>query len=330
MSARVAVAVPTRNRPEYVGIHLTSLLAQTFRDWMLVLNDQSDEPVERQPHVADLLAALRREGHEVRLLHTRDGARRHQDAMEAVPPGIDTVVRIDDDMLLTPTFLERLLRASSFLPGLRVAAVGGCVPQPQVAEEDLDVQLQRPGWSPTVDAPTWRLQGHPYIQRELLEVESLGGGAIAYSRRAVEEVGGWVAGYSDYGFREETDVCARLRAAGYTLLVTTDARAYNLSPKSGGARQAVKTPQGVVWVSETAPVEADERLFRARLAELKARGLRDVPLRRYRLADLERGAVRARPMQSARGAVMSALLALRRRLPEPVRAPLRRLRDLFS
>lgn len=296
---------------------------------MLVINDGSDRPVADEPHVADLLSAISSQGHEVRLIRTQGGARRHQLAMEAVPDLIEVIVRIDDDVVPTPTFLAHLLRPFSWFSDLPVAAVGGCVPQPELGLEDLDVQLQKPGWVPTVDEPTWRLQGHPYRQREVLEVESLLGHAIAYRRSAVVRVGGFaVDGYSSHAFREESDLCARLRADGRTLLVTTEAIAWHLYAPGGGSREVRKTPGGVHLVSDAAPLEADERLFRARLVRLKEeKGLRDRPLRRFSIEDLDRGRARPRSMRSWRGALKSAVLRLRSRLPEPARALARRIRE---
>ena len=41
------MTVCTKNRPGYLAALLATLVNQTYQHWMLVLNDQSDSPVDR-------------------------------------------------------------------------------------------------------------------------------------------------------------------------------------------------------------------------------------------------------------------------------------------
>ena len=67
---RLAVAIPTKNRPSYLAALLASLVHQTFGNWLLVVNDSSDEPVEEHAAVRDLLTLITSLGHPVRTIRT--------------------------------------------------------------------------------------------------------------------------------------------------------------------------------------------------------------------------------------------------------------------
>ena len=289
---KIAVAVPTRNRPAYLSILISCILNQTYTNWMLLINDQSDTPVDRDHALRDLFNLARRTGHEVRIIRTDKGSERHQSAMDAVPEDIELILRIDDDMFPEPVFLENVLKPFRFFPSEPLAAVGGLHPEPGNGPMDLDIALGDPEWIPRFDKPDWRLQGHFYYNApEILEAESLGGGAILYRRSAVEDAGGWAApGYSDVAFREESDLCARLYARGYTMMITTEAIVWHLLAPSGGARKYLKTGTGNIMISDKGDMESDERVFAETLRGIsKEVGGSPRELRRYKLSELESG-----------------------------------------
>ena len=289
---RIAIAVPTKNRPSYLSILISCILSQTYKNWTLIINDQSDTPVDRDHAVRDLFTLAKRTGHDVRIIRTDKGSERHQSAMEAVPEDIELILRIDDDMFPEPVFLENVLKPFRFFPAEPLAAVGGLHPEPGNGPRDLDIALGDPEWIPRFDKPDWRLQGHFYYNSpEILEAESLGGGAILYRRSAVEDAGGWAAaGYSDAAFREESDLCARLYAKGYTMMITTEAIVWHLLAPSGGARKYLKTGKGNIMVSDKGDMESDERVFAETLRGIsEAVGSSPRKLSRYKLSELESG-----------------------------------------
>lgn len=296
---KIALAIPTKNRHGYLTALLTSLANQTYQNWMLVINDSSDSPIEKDDVIKDLLTLIRTQGHEVITIHTTTGWDRHQQAMDSVPESIELIVRVDDDVMFPPEFLRQIVKPFYFFPDKAVAAVGGCAPEPNRMSLDLDVMLTNNNWTPTIDEPTWRLQGNHYHQHYVLEVESLLGHVICYRRSAVEAVGGWaVNGFSNQAHREETDLCMRLRADRYTLLVTTEALAWHLYSPGGGSRTISKDAKGIhLATADIEKISFDELIFRKRLQELKEqKGLTDQVLFKYRLQDLEASHVRPLPM----------------------------------
>lgn len=299
---KIAVAIPTKNRYNYLAALLSSLIQQRYTNWMLVINDQSNLPVEGDNLLKDLFTLIRNEGHDVRIICTRNGWERHQSAMEAVPEEIEFIVRIDDDVLLSKDFLANLVKPFMFFTDRALVAAGGCYPEVNMKPQRLGQRIMEQEWMPTVLRPTWKLQGHCYFEREIINVESLFGPAMLYRRSAIDKIGGWaISGYSHQAFREESDASARLKFAGYELMVTTEALAWHLLAPSGGSREILKTPKGNFVVSERKPLDEDEALFQKRMREFFARSfyIPAVP-RRYRISDLEKGAHKGYPLQSTK------------------------------
>jgi GT2 family glycosyltransferase len=322
---RVAVTIATKNRPAYLAALLASLIQQTYPHWLLVLNDQSDTPVTETAAVRDLLDVMRAQGHPVLLFASATPTDRYQRLLDAAPPEIEFIHRIDDDVLLTPNYLETLLRVFAYFPFKPLAAVGGCLAGAHAQPLSLSRALAQPNWYPRLDKPTWRLQGHFYRERECIEMQSLWGCAMCYRRSAAQAVGGWVvAGQSPQIFREDSDMSARWLVAGYELMMTTAARAWHLVAPDGGARRVTKTAQGNLFNSHRAEYQADENLFRARLAQLVPPNFQPPPPKRYRIADLENDVWKPFPLQNRRARAQSALLA---HMPRPLQQRLRRMRQ---
>jgi GT2 family glycosyltransferase len=307
---KIAIAVPTKNRHTYLAVLLTSLIQQTYTNWMVVINDQSEIPVEENHTLKDLFALVKNIGNEVRVIHSDSGWDRHQRAMEEVPEPIEFILRIDDDVMPSPAFLQNMIKPFYFFPDKPLAAVGGCYPEPHMKPINLDVRLTDPSWIPKFDQPTWKLQGHYYYYvRQIIEVESLNGCAICYRRAAVQDVGGWaVKGYSDQAHREESDLCARLVAEGYTLMMTTEALAWHLYAPSGGSREVRKTKEGNFLVSNKRPIESDEALFQQRMRQiLSAKVPIDRELRRYEISDLEKSVYKSFPLVTLKGQILDLI-----------------------
>lgn len=307
---KIAVAIPTKNRPSHLAILLTSLLNQTYTNFMIIINDQSDAPVERDDAISSLLAVAKNTGREILIIHTEGGWKRHQEAMEAVPKPIEFILRIDDDMLPDRSLIESMLKPFRFFPDRNLAAVGGCILSPRSRRANLDVKLTERSYLPALDDQVWKLQSfYYYNDPEVIEVDSLAGGAICYRRVAVEDAGGWaVEGYSDIAYREESDLCARLVSKNYTLMVTTEALAWHLFALGGGARKYVKTPLGTIMVSGKSDIESDGKLFDKRIKDLvsKCDTVLSEP-KRYLIRDLEKNVYKSYPLRTLKGRTLRAI-----------------------
>lgn len=110
-SPRVDVLIPTRGRATALAVLLTSLNAQTRRDFRVVVSDQSeDEQVLASPELRAVAEVLRLHGNEVTLGRhlPRRGLAEHRQWLldQARAP---YCLFLDDDLILEPELLERLV-----------------------------------------------------------------------------------------------------------------------------------------------------------------------------------------------------------------------------
>ena len=293
---KIAIAICTKNRYSYLAILLASLLVQTYRNWTLVINDSSDRPIEADEVLKELFQLIKKEGHAVKIIHTDSGWDRHQRTMEAVPPSVEFIVRIDDDIMLTPDFLENILKPYRLLEKHSIAAVGGCYPETYMKPSNLDTALKSRFYVPRITDPKWLtkgsfLQGHYYMRRCILGAENLLGHAICYRHSVAKVIGGWaVKGYSTQAHREESDFCIRAIAAGFELFITTEAVAWHLYASGGGSRTVFKTggEEGVVLISPREELTGDNELFKARLKAILPEGFSQRKLNLYLVEKLEK------------------------------------------
>ncbi|MCU0569541.1 MAG: glycosyltransferase family 2 protein [Oculatellaceae cyanobacterium Prado106] len=105
------ILIPTYSRPAALAVTLTSLCAQTFRDFRVIISDQTEsESVFESGEVQAVLRVLQAHGHEVqthRHLPRRGMAEQRQFLLDqAIAPYI---LYLDDDLILEPWVVDRLL-----------------------------------------------------------------------------------------------------------------------------------------------------------------------------------------------------------------------------
>src|ERR687883_742046 len=111
--ALVDVLIPTYRRKTGLAVTLTSLLGQTFHDFDVVIADQTPEweSYAESIEIRTLIRALEWHGHEVRVFggRQRRGMAEQRDFLlsRARAPFVNFV---DDDVLIDPPVLERMLR----------------------------------------------------------------------------------------------------------------------------------------------------------------------------------------------------------------------------
>ena len=258
----ITVAIPTRNRPEFLARLLDSLVAQDAIPHEVIVVDDNDAP-DQVPDSwsGQLLTVLR---------GRREGpARSHQIALEAASQ--PWILRLDDDMAPeSPDFLSRLYALATSADD--IAAVGGVYPQPRSGAPRRVEDIGRPGLPITVDAMLREggsAQWYRYDRAATIEAEHLNS-SFLYRRDMALAAGGHAVWYSPVGFREETDFSLRLRLGGRRLLFDTGAVARHEQAATGGIRDVVAEHR----------VRMDNELFMARLAEGKLgeqyRGIQEV------------------------------------------------------
>ncbi len=113
MTALVDVLIATYQRAAALAVTLTSLCAQTFRGFNIVVSDQSDDPgAYAAPEARAALRVLRAHGHRVethRHLPRRGLAEHRQFLLERAQARY--ALFLDDDLILEPDTVARLTRA---------------------------------------------------------------------------------------------------------------------------------------------------------------------------------------------------------------------------
>ncbi len=218
---RIGIGVPTRNRPYHLVLLLSALLRQTKEDWDLVIvNDWDDEAnLEEDKKVRKLVGMMSERGHRVRIVRgvLLGPPFAHNIAMRNLDH--ELILRLDDDQLPEPDFLEKLCRPFENDIGGKIGAVGGVYPC-------LDLTLVGK------DGREECLQTSYHTKDACYSVEVLHS-SFVYRRRVVEKIGKFPECYSAVGHREETDTSMRIKTAGYKLLVVTKAVAWHFMADGG-------------------------------------------------------------------------------------------------
>jgi GT2 family glycosyltransferase len=110
--ASVDVLIATFNRPESLILTLTGVATQTLRDLRVIVADQSDEPVGERQTILTLRRVIEARGGGVEW-HTRPqvhGIAEQRDFLLKRARS-DAVLFLDDDVLMEPPVIERLLEA---------------------------------------------------------------------------------------------------------------------------------------------------------------------------------------------------------------------------
>lgn len=148
----------------------------------------------------------------------------------------EVVVFVDDDAILTPRCLEAIQRA--FLQDDRIGAVTG-----RIIADDNTSRRQRSklslacifGLGQSNGNGRFKLSGFPSLPSWEVEgsTEVLFGGLMAFRAQALREVGGFDEHLTGYGFMEDQDIAARIRAAGWEMRYLPGATFYH-KPAPGG------------------------------------------------------------------------------------------------
>jgi len=111
-NGRILVGIPTRDRQEYLGMLLATLLFQDYSAWDLLIVDTSasESPLEEHPVMQRYLPTIRALGHQVIVEKVSVSGRSEATAVnrilvQSTLQGYDAVYKVDDDHILPPKTL---------------------------------------------------------------------------------------------------------------------------------------------------------------------------------------------------------------------------------
>ncbi len=192
----IDVLLPTCNRPTALAVTLTSLIAQTFRNFRIVISDQTEgsNPIEAG-EVQAVLRVLQAHGHSIALhkhLPRRGIAEQRQFLLDqATAP---YVLYLDDDVILEANVIQQLLFAiQSEDCGFVGSAMHGLSFREDVRPHEQAIEFWHGSVKPEVvkpDTPQWE-RWRLHNAANLFHVQQRLGLAAAYPRKYKIA---WVAG----------------------------------------------------------------------------------------------------------------------------------------
>src|SRR5437588_1655980 len=214
----VSIIIITYNRPFLLKHCLERVLAQSYAPKEIIVvdsstNDESERVVAQYPEVIH-----------VRLHGQRNNMPQARNEGIAISSG-DIIAFIDDDSMVQPGWLEALVNAYS---DETVGAVGGRIID---MPEPFCDQISGPPC--LIIKPSGRVfrRGVGLLSTESREVDHLPGANMSFRREALEQVGGFDPHYILVNLREETDLCIRVKKAGWRIMFVPAMAQVHFSPR---------------------------------------------------------------------------------------------------
>lgn len=201
---QATVIIPTGGRAEALEGTLTSLKHFAPQSEVIVIGNKNDEPTAK---------LLRESFSNVRYLEAQDPSAVVKRNMGIAKASNDILVFVDDDVVVEINWLSNLLR--HYDDG-SVGGVGGRVKIPGIGTGPTNLRTGsiRDGfvignWNPPITST--------------IEVQHLLGCNMSFRRDLLVQLGGFDNFFRRFNFREETDLCLRVKGLGKKLLFDPEA-----------------------------------------------------------------------------------------------------------
>ena len=215
----VSVIIITRNRPFLLRCCIECVLGQPYSGKEIIVVDSSfDEESE-------LVVAKYPEVKSVRLRGQRNNMPQARNAGMVASSG-DIIAFIDDDAMVQPGWLESLVDA--YLDETVGAAGGRVIDMPAPYCDQVS------GPPRLFIRPSGRVisKDAGLVSRIEMEVDHLIGCNMSFRRQALEQVGGFDPNYTLTNLREETDICIRVKKAGWRIVFRPPITVIHFSARS--------------------------------------------------------------------------------------------------
>jgi GT2 family glycosyltransferase len=218
---KVSVILPTLNREAFLLVVLDDLLKQTYKNFDIVIVDQSDIPSSKVLTLAQLNPG------KIIYYHVKFRGlpiARNFGWQKATG---DIVIFLDDDIRCGTRMVEE--HALTMKENNVGVVAGGIDEANKKEEENPKITGKFSYWTAT---PTRGFQA-----KRPAEVQHAPGGNFAVRRKIFFEVGGFDEAFSrGAALYEETDFCLRVVQKGYRIVFNPQARVTHLAAATGGCR----------------------------------------------------------------------------------------------
>ena len=239
---KIDIMICSKDRPTEIGLLLQSLRTQTFQDFdIFIYDDRSGVGYQNYHFIQCLINQLKAENHNVIIWRNEiplGVTRLRRNMVEKILEygNGDLILRLDDDNLLKPNYIERLVNCIDAGYDIASGIVPPCgVPFIQRHTTSVkpfisDVKLNNIGEIIYFGDEC----GYGYIEEEVIPSPNFR--SMALIKREVHEKVKYEDNIGFCSFREEQFFSFRALVEGFKICVDTGAVAYHLNTPSGGER----------------------------------------------------------------------------------------------
>jgi glycosyltransferase involved in cell wall biosynthesis len=239
---KVDIMLVTKDRPSEVALLLQSLRTQTFQNWdLFICDDRSGIPLQAHHFLNMILNRLKLENHIITMWRNDiplGVTRLRKNTMEKIMKygNGNLVLRLDDDNILQPDYIERLIKVID--SGYDIAS--GVVPHIGIPFIKREIKCVKPFISDVKLNEKGEIIyfgddcGMEYIEDEI--IPSVNFRSMALIKKKVHEDVEYEDNLGFCSYREEQWFSFKSLLKGYKIGVDTGAIAYHLFTPSGGER----------------------------------------------------------------------------------------------
>ncbi len=238
---RTTIHICNRDRWTELGFVLQSLRDQTYQDWdLIILDDASGSPILQSHFLIALLNRIKLENHKVKVIRNNQSfgcCYARNKCIEDDDFGNPLTCRLDDDIIMMPDYLERLINVINL--GYDMAS--GVIPLISIPEIKRDTKFIKPIINEhKLDDKGNIIQqkddcGYCYLQDEIIPTHQFRTNALYKSE--IHKKVKYPNNLTTVAFREEGFFSFGAIINGYKLAVDTGAVCYHLQTPSGGNRR---------------------------------------------------------------------------------------------
>ena len=230
--SRATVIIPTYNRPEAIKQTLDSIEEmESSIEYSVMIVDDSDEDRTKkicEDHAVDL-EYVRPEISE-NLPHARNVGIGKADG--------EIVAFVDDDVRFYDGWVDEVVEA--FENNEEAGAVGGPALEFEDGEPKKTILNSTENQNVVTEKGFITDKSTRWVPEDTVETDTLRGANMAFQKSVLEQVGGFDEEYIGNSFREDTDICVRLKRRGYRIIYNPEAKIEHLYLNEGGTRDKSK------------------------------------------------------------------------------------------
>jgi len=237
---RVSIHICTKDRHTELALLLQSLRTQYFKNWDLVILDESQTSILNNNFLPHLLNIIKMEGHHVNIIKNELSLgvcnARNKLIEEDYFDDCNLKLRVDDDVILEQDYIYKLLMVID--AGYDIAS--GVTPNANQPIMERDVKHVKPIINKKLVDEKGELItygddcGYGYMTEDIIPAHEFRSNAIM-KREVVEKIR-YPSNLSPVGFREEGFFSTLALIEGFKIGVNTKAIAYHLRTPFGGCR----------------------------------------------------------------------------------------------